>query len=593
MERFLLPTPDYPPKRGGVARYCSALVSTFPESITPLVWKSFPSYREMIRELWNRRNNFDVVLTSHVLPIGTAAFVFRLMTGKPYDVLLHGLDFDAARSVPRKRFAMRVVLFFARRVFTNSKSLADEVSAFAHRPCLVMYPCVADEFVEAADVVVRVAKPETIRLLTVGRLVARKGHLKVLEAMKSIPNSTYTIVGDGPMRKEILDTIKKLGLESRVTVLQHVSDGKLPEMYATHDVFVMPSTKSADDREGFGIVALEAALFGLPVIATNQPGVDEAVVQGRTGILINDTVADLTKAVVDLVDDESLRHRLGRNGRERVIAEFTREKTMNKFSTSVIPSVGEESLTQEGVVDPSYRRDDGRALVSIVIPTYQHANTIGRCIASVLGQTYAPIEIIVVDDGSTDSTTEALKKFDGKIRVIHQENAGANPARNRGLAEATGEFVMFCDADVVMNPEMIQRFVQQLVNHPEASYAYSGFRFGWKVFYGVPFSGDRLRRMNFVHTTSLVRRKDFPGFDPAIKRFQDWDVWLTMLEQRKIGVLVPGVWCDVLIDGESRIGSSWLPSFMYRLPWKYLGWQPKRVRKYREAREVIVKKHRL
>ncbi len=561
----------------------------------------------MIRNFWNRRKDFDVLLTSHVLPIGTAAFAFRLMTGKPYDVMLHGLDFDAARSVPRKRFVMRVVLFFARRVFANSQSLASEITAFAHRPCLVMYPCVADEFVEAADVLVgsREASPgpsipirgkvnggeplsefsppiyggsrRGARLLTVGRLVSRKGHVKVLETMKSIPNSTYTIVGDGPMRKEILDAIKALDLESRVTILQHVSDGKLPEVYATHDIFLMPSTKSTDDREGFGIVALEAALFGLPVIATNQPGVDEAVVQGRTGLLIDDTIPDLAKAIVDLANDESLRHQLGRDGRERVIAEFTREKTMSVFQNTTI-----NDLT------PSMRES---ALVSVVIPTYQHANTIGRCIESVLGQTYSPIEIIVVNDGSTDNTAEVLAKFDGNIHVIRQENAGANPARNRGLAEARGEFVMFCDADVVMKPGMIESFVQHLIVHPEASYAYGGFKFGWKVFRGVPFSGDRLRKMNFIHTTSLVRRKDFPGFDPAIRRFQDWDVWLTMLEQHNIGVLVPGVWCDVLIDGESRIGSSWLPSFMYRLPWKYLGWEPERVRKYREAREAILKKH--
>ncbi|MEK7632310.1 MAG: glycosyltransferase [Patescibacteria group bacterium] len=584
MERFLLPTPDYPPKRGGVARYCSALVSTFSEVIVPLIWKSFPSYREMIAEFWSRRKDFDVLLTSHVLPIGTAAFAFRLISGKPYDVILHGLDFDAARSIPRKRFAMKVVLFFARRIFANSQSLADEISVFAHRPCLVMYPCVTDEFVEAADVLVRASSPESIRLLTVGRLVSRKGHLKVLEAMKSIPNSTYTIVGDGPMKKEILDTIKTFDLESRVTILQHVSDGKLPEVYATHDVFLMPSTKSTNDREGFGIVALEAALFGLPVIATNQPGVDEAVIQGRTGLLIDDTIADLAKAIIELAADEPLRHRLGRNGRERVIGEFTREKTMRNFAQcaqGVIADRSRAALAQD------------LSLVSVVIPTYQHANTIGRCIESVLGQTYSPIEIIIVDDGSTDNTAEVLRKFDRKIRVIHQENAGANPARNRGLAEATGEFVIFCDADVVMKPEMIAHFVHQLQSRPEASYAYSGFRFGWKVFHGVPFSGDALRRMNFVHTTSLVRRKDFPGFDPVIRRFQDWDVWLTMLERQQIGVLVPGVWCNVLIDGESRIGSSWLPSFMYRLPWKYVGWEPARVRKYREAREAIVKKHRL
>ncbi len=588
MERFLLPTPDYPPKRGGVARYLSALVSTFPKSIQPLIWKSFPSYREMLHEFWSRRKDFDVLLTSHVLPIGTAALVFRLISGKPYDAILHGLDFDAARSISRKRFVMRIVLFFARRVFANSQSLADEVSAFAHRSCLVMYPCVTDEFVEAADVLVRVPNPESIRLLTVGRLVSRKGHLKVLETMKAIPNSTYTIVGDGPMKKEILDAIKAFDLESRVTVLHHVSDGKLPEVYATHDIFLMPSTKTANDREGFGIVAIEAALFGLPVIATNQPGVDEAVIQGRTGILIDDTIADLTKAITDLADDESLRHRLGRNGRERVIGEFTREKTMRTFSDSVILS--NMRLVPGGEGSPSVRAG---SLVSIVIPTYQHANTIGLCIESVLDQTYSPIEIIVIDDGSTDNTAEVLQKFDGKIRVIHQKNTGANPARNRGLAEATGEFVMFCDADVVMKPQMIQQFVQQLIDHSEASYAYGGFKFGWKVFRGVLFSGERLRKMNFIHTTSLVRRADFPGFDEAMKRFQDWDVWLTMLEKKKIGVLVPGVWCDVLIDGESRIGSSWLPSFMYRLPWKYLGWQPKRVRKYHEAREAIVKKHRL
>ncbi len=572
MERFLLPTPDYPPKRGGVARYLSALVSTFPESIQPLLWKSFPSYREMMREFWSRRKEYDVVLTSHVLPVGTAACMFRCMTGKPYDVILHGLDFDAARSVPRKRFAMRIVLFFARRVFANSRSLANEVSTFSHRSCNVMYPCVTDEFVEAADVLVRAPNPDVIRLLTVGRLVPRKGHMKVVEAMKQIPNSTYTIVGDGPMKKEILDAITALDLESRVTVLQHVSDGKLPEMYTTHDIFLMPSTKLDTDREGFGIVAIEAALFGLPVIATNQPGVDEAVIHEETGLLIEDTLHDLVHAITALATDASLRNRLGKNGRERVMREFTREKTMTGFT------------------ERAFR---GSSRVSIVIPTYQHAKTIRRCITSILHQTYAPIEIIVVDDGSTDDTAIVLKEFAGKIRAIHQENAGANAARNRGLAEATGEFVMFCDADVVMKPSMIERFVQQLNSNSRASYAYGGFRFGWKVFRGVAFHADRLRQMNFVHTTSLVRRKDFPGFDPHMKRFQDWDVWLTMLEQQHIGVLVPGVWCRVLIDGESRIGSSWLPSFVYRLPWKYVGWKPKRVAKYEAAREVIMKKHRL
>ena len=585
MERFLLPTPDYPPKRGGVARYLSALVFTFPDAITPLIWKSFPSYREMLMEFWQRRKQFDVLLTSHVLPIGTVALLFRCVTRKPYDVMLHGLDFDVARSVPRKRIAMCFVLFFARRVFANSQSLANEVAKFSRRSCLVMYPCVGDELIESADIVnanTERSSFTSLRLLTVGRLVERKGHLKVLAAMKHIPNARYTIVGDGPMKKKILDTVIEMELQDRVTLLPHVSDGKLPDVYASHDIFVMPSTKSESDREGFGIVTIEASLFGLPVIATNQPGVDEAVIDGETGILIEDSIDGLVAAIETLGTDLALRDQLGSKGRERVMKQFTRRKTMSIFN-------GSDSSHTLRMTDS----DKTTPLVSVYIATYQHARTLGKCIESILAQTYRPIEIIVVNDGSTDNTAEVLQKFDKKIRVIHQENAGANPARNRGFAETVGEFVICCDADVVMKPRMIEEFVRMLQRHPEASYAYGGFRFGWKVFRDVVFSAEQLRKMNFVHTTTLVRRKDFPGFDPAVKRFQDWDVWLTMLEQGKTGVLVPGVWCDVLIDGESRIGSSWLPSFVYRFPWKYLGWIPGRVQKYNDARNAIVKKHRL
>lgn len=589
MERFLLPTPDYPPKRGGVARYLSALVSSFPQNIQPLIWKQFPSYKVMCLDFWSRRKSFDVLLTSHVLPVGPIALLLRLLTGKPYEVMLHGLDFDLARTTPKKRFALFFILYFARRVFANSQSLADEVSSFAHRSCIVMYPCVSDEFVEVADVVDGARSlPFTSRLLTVARLVPRKGHSKVFQAMLQLPNTTYAIVGDGPLRKELINEAEELGLADRVSVLQHISDGKLPEIYASHDIFIMPTTKSATDREGFGIVYLEAGLFGLPVIATNQPGVDEAVINGETGLLIEDTLESLVSAIESLASNPEERKRLGANGRRRVLEHFTRQKTTAMFqNTSII------DLTPSSEVKGKDLAPSETPLVSIIIPTYQHAKTIALCIESVLRQSYWPIEIIVVDDGSTDNTQEVLKQFGKKVRVITQKNSGSNPARNRGLADAVGEFVIFTDADVIMKSKMIEQFVKKLVSHPEASYAYGGFRFGWKTFPGVRFNAKELRKMNFVHTTSLVRRSDFPGFDEKIKRFQDWDVWLTMLEKGRVGVLVPGVWFSVMISGESRIGSSWLPSFVYRLPWTAMKWKPKRVKKYEDARAIMVKKHQL
>jgi glycosyltransferase involved in cell wall biosynthesis len=552
------------------------MLSTIVDAVSdihPLVVSETQSYRSLLTMFWHRRLLFDALFVSHVLPIGTAAMMYRMLTWTPYDVLLHGMDFDLARANRKKSLALWFVLRFARRVFANSKALSLEVGAFAQRSCGVLYPCVSDELIEAASLIGTRSGAGT-KLLTVSRLVERKGHKKVLEAMVQLPNVTYTIVGDGPMKRVLENDVQRLGLEGRVTFMQFVSDGKLPELYASHDIFVMPTTKTATDREGFGIVYLEAGLFGLPGIATRHPGVDEAVIDGETGLLIEETPHALAEAIAKLVDDEALRRQLGSAAKERVLQMFTAQQTYRELG-----AVGARSGEQP--------------MVSVVIPAYQHARALGACIDSVLAQTYSNIEIIVVDDGSTDNTQEVLRKFGKKIVAIHQENQGGNAARNRGLSVAKGEYVICTDADVVMKPAMLDVMLATLQKHPEASYTYSGFRFGWKHFAGVPFSADRLRQSNFVMTTSLARRKDFPGFDPSLRRFQDWDVWLTMLEQGKVGVLTPGTWFSVVIDGESRTGSSWLPSFVYALPWPILGWMPKRIRKYRAAREVIVNKHQL
>ncbi|MFA6018313.1 MAG: glycosyltransferase [Patescibacteria group bacterium] len=574
MERYLLSTSDFPPKRGGVARMLSTIVA-YVSNMRPLVLSETASYRSMLQMFWDRRRIFDVLFVSHVLPIGTAAMMYRLFTGTSYDVLLHGMDFDLARSKKRKAVILWFVLRLARRVFANSKALANELESFSFRSCEVLYPCVANELIEAAGLIGERSGIGT-RLLTVARLVERKGHEKVLKAMKELPDVTYTIVGDGPMKKLLEDAAERYGVKDRVTFLQHVPDGKLAELYASHDIFVMPTTRTKIDREGFGIVYLEAGVFGLPVVATKLPGVDEAVVDGETGILIEDTHEALVDALKRLTTDSELRSRLGRSGRERVLKNFTAEKTYASLSL--------DALSNSASKMPH---------ISIVIPTYQHARPLRACIDSALRQTYPNIEIIVVDDGSTDNTQEVLRTFGKKITVLHQENKGGNAARNRGLTISKGEYVIFVDADIVMRPDMIDLMFATLQSNPKSSYAYSGFRFGWKRFHGVPFDGEKLRKINYIMTTSLVRKADFPGFDASLRRLQDWDVWLTMLEQGKTGVLVPGILFSVVIDGESRTGSSWLPSFVYSLHWPILGWIPKRVRKYYEARSVIANKHNL
>lgn len=223
------------------------------------------------------------------------------------------------------------------------------------------------------------------------------------------------------------------------------------------------------------------------------------------------------------------------------------------------------------------------------MPVYNRAHQIKKCLDSILEQSYSHYEIILVNDGSTDNLKSVLEdykpKFRFKLEIINQANAGATAARNRGARHARGEFVLFCDADIIMKHDMLQEMRNALRAHPEASYTYSSFIWVKKKFICGEFDENRLKQMPYIHTTSLIRRNDFPGFDENIKRLQDWDLWLTMLEQGHTGV-----WIDEVLFRKQSGGtmSSWLPSIAYKI----LPFLPQ-VKKYKKAVKIIKEKHNL
>lgn len=104
--------------------------------------------------------------------------------------------------------------------------------------------------------------------------------------------------------------------------------------------------------------------------------------------------------------------------------------------------------------------EDGKKdLVSIIVPVYQVKEYVGECVESLLAQTYTNLEILLVDDGSTDGSGEICDEYacrDNRVRVIHQENQGVSAARNIGLDQATGEYVAFVDSDDAVLPEYIE-----------------------------------------------------------------------------------------------------------------------------------------
>jgi rhamnosyl/mannosyltransferase len=176
------------------------------------------------------------------------------------------------------------------------------------------------------------------RVLFVGRLVHYKGLPVLLRAMSHCDGSLI-LVGEGPLRAQLRDQARALGIEHRVSFVSGLSDEDLRAYYDASDIFVLPSVAHA---ETFGIVQVEAMASGLPVVSTNLPtGVPWVNQDGRTGFVVppGDFQA-LADAIRRLAADPNLRARMGAAGRERARERFSRQRMIRDFAALVENVVG-------------------------------------------------------------------------------------------------------------------------------------------------------------------------------------------------------------------------------------------------------------
>lgn len=163
-------------------------------------------------------------------------------------------------------------------------------------------------------------------------------------------------------------------------------------------------------------------------------------------------------------------------------------------------------------------------------------------------------------DSTADITLNSLdlqtyQNFD--LVVVPDKGKGANWARNEGFKQCNTEYVLFSDNDIQWKSHGIGSLLYALERHPKASYSYGRFELGGVVVGHQLFDPVQLLKRNYISTMSLIRSKDFPGFDEKIKRFQDWDLWITMLKQGK-----RGVYCnDLIFTTEVKKGISYQNSF--------------------------------
>jgi glycosyltransferase involved in cell wall biosynthesis len=193
--------------------------------------------------------------------------------------------------------------------------------------------------------------------------------------------------------------------------------------------------------------------------------------------------------------------------------------------------------------------------LSVVIPVFNGEKTIQETVNSVFQQSFGDFEIIAIDDGSTDTTLEILKRIrDPRLQVFSYPNAGLSESRNRGIARAKGELIAFLDADDLWTKDKLESQLQALQNCPKAAVAYSLTDYineaGQVIKEGKHkvINGNVLEELlidNFIESGSnpLILKQALEkvgGFDASINTAADWDMWLRLAEQFDF-VAVPAV----------------------------------------------------
>lgn len=189
-------------------------------------------------------------------------------------------------------------------------------------------------------------------------------------------------------------------------------------------------------------------------------------------------------------------------------------------------------------------------LVSVVIPCYNQGRYLRYAVESALGQTHGEVEVVIVNDGSSDDTHEVATRYAGnpRVRYVRQENRGLCPARVSGVAASAGEYINFLDSDDILAPDKIEKQLRVIESDPRLAFVYCDIRYIDEAGAEVPeknsgsIAGSRNQLSGDIFTslfaggyfpphTPLVRRSAYEavgGFDPALGGCGDWDLWLRL-----------------------------------------------------------------
>jgi GT2 family glycosyltransferase/glycosyltransferase involved in cell wall biosynthesis len=410
----------------------------------------------------------------------TVALLCRTLGGPPYSFVAHGpVEFEnpGAAGLPEKiRHAA-----FALADTAHGRSQLLRCSGHEHwEKVHTVRPAVRSNGAAAADAdgdasLPRpfAANPHLARFVCVGRLCETKGQRILVEAAALLAAERLAfeivIVGDGPLRNELEALARLRGLSSRVRFVGLPRGDELAERIAAARAVVLPSLS-----EGLPGPALEAFAHARPVIATAVAGVAEFVEHGVNGWLVEPgSVSAMADAMRDAIATPVARvAELGEAGFERIARrhdpDAAAERLLPLYRDSIAASRGRRARrapqTQALPVN-------GRPKVSVIIVNWNRGDDIAFNLRHLAKADYHNLEVIVVDNGSTDGSPERLAALPGVHLIRLGANLGPSRARNVGIQAATGKYVMFLDSDAVLSKRAISAVVRRMEADPSVGIA--------------------------------------------------------------------------------------------------------------------------
>lgn len=383
-------------------------------------------------------------------------------------------------------------------------------------------------------------------ILYFGRMEQRKGVDLLVKAAQQLLDqgisARFTFVGgdtgSGPFGRSMRKHMQRLiapKWQSHFDLLPPVPRAELGPMIEAATLCCFPAR-----WDNFPNALLEAMASGAAIVSTNTGGPGEIIEHESSGLLCEPTPEALATTLERALTDDQLRAHIASGAPARIAQLCNPSAVIDQFRAHI----DRVRVPRETPTDTP--------LVSVIIPHYNLAEFLPETLTSIERQTYTNIETIVIDDGSTDpASLELIESLDKpNLRVVRQANRGLSGARNSGIREARGEFILPVDADDLISPTFIEKAVRVMQREPELAYttALVGYfrqsparRFGGWVPLGL--HRDLLPIHNCAGCCMALFRassiRDAGGYSTELTSYEDWDLYCALAERGHRGAIIP------------------------------------------------------